>query len=143
MYSKFEILYRNIFLLLLIIAVSGCSIVHIKASEFELKDYIVEPKIDSIFKFKNEKLFPIEIPVVYEVSKKKSKFITIRIENYKSGDSTIYISYLYDSVKVNDDNVSDAEMFPIVTTERKKIIGYGWHFVDSLKQIRFFDRVKK
>jgi hypothetical protein len=143
MKSKFDILFRNLFLLLLIILVSGCSIVHIKASEFELEDYIAEPKIDSIFKFKDEKLFPIEIPVVYEVSKKKSKFITIRIENYKSGDSTIYISYLYDSVKFNDDNVSDSEMFPIVTTERKKIIGYGWHFVDSLKQIRFFERVKK
>jgi hypothetical protein len=140
---KVGILYRKFLLLMFIISLSGCSIVYLKASEFKLRDYIVEPKIGSIFEFKNEKLFPIEVLVVYELNKKKSKYITIRVENYKSGDSTLYISYLYDSLKVNDDYVSDTEMFPVVTNERKKIIGYGWHFVDSLKQIKFLDRMKK
>lgn len=136
-------LRRIVIFLLLINSLTGCSVIYIKASDFRLEDLIEEPRIGSKRIFKKGFKFPVEIEVVYEMKKKENHFFHLRDEMYNSGDSTLYISYFYKEMKIQDDLFSDDETFPIVTGSKGRIIGYGWQFVDSLKQIRFLDRIKK
>ena len=136
-------LKRIVPFLLLIDSLSACSFVYINAADYRLDDHIEEPKIGSKRIFKKDVVFPFQFSMVYEVNKKKARFVDIRTENYVSGDQTLYISYFYKTLKVKDDLYSDDETFPIVMYGNGKIIGYGWDYVDSLKQIRFLDRLKK
>lgn len=138
-FSQFK---RTFQLLLLCNVLAGCSFVYIKAIDFRLEEYIKPPIIGSKMIYKERFSFPFQIPLIYEANKKRFKFIEVRVENYNSHNDIFYISYFYNSLKIQDDLISDDETFPIVRGSNQKVIGYGWQFVDSLKQIRFLDRMK-
>jgi hypothetical protein len=136
-------LKRIIYFLLLINLLPACSIVYINAADYRLADHIEVPKIGSKRIFKKDVVFPLQFSMVYEVDKKKARFVEVRTENYVSRNQTLYISYFYNTLKVKDDWYSDDETFPIVMHGNGRIVGYGWDYVDSLKQIKFLDRLKK
>ncbi len=135
----------SIFILsILIYLLSACTFNYIKASDYRFKDHVDELKVGSNKLFKQKKFtFPFEIELVYEVKKKHARDIGVRIEKYDSGKHPLYINYVYESLRVEDDLFSDDETLPVVFGSDGKIIGFGWRFVDSIKQIKFLDRRKK
>jgi hypothetical protein len=80
---------------------------------------------------------------IYEGSKKKAKPITRSVQEYRTDSSTFYISLLYKKMVIADDITSDNEIFPVIINMDAKIILTGWKSYDSLRLIRYTDRMKQ
>jgi hypothetical protein len=122
---------------------SACTFNYIKASDYRLEDYVEELEVGSNKVFKKKFTYPFEIDLIYEVQKRNGRDIAVRFEKYDSGHHPLFINYIYTTLKVEDDLFSDEEILPVVFGAKGKIIGIGWRFVDSIKQVRFLDRIKR
>jgi len=112
---------------------------YIKASDYDFNEHITEPKIGMPAKdmWKKKNIW------IYEGSKKKAKPITRSVQEYRTDSSTFYISLFYKKMVIADDITSDNEIFPVIINMDAKIILTGWKSYDSLRLIRYTDRMKQ
>jgi len=88
---------------------------------------------------------PIGDPIisVYEDNKKNRRTNPIYRENYGNNNYQIQIIYFYNQMVNQDGIMSDNELIPIVINSKNgRIIGAGWRFTDSIKQISYLERIK-
>lgn len=111
---------------------------YIKAADYNFNDYVIEPEIgmsaNEMWKKKNI--------WVYEIKKNKARPIGRYIQGYRTDSIKLYIGLLYKKMMIEDDLTNDNEILPVIINMDAKIILTGWKSYDSLRLIRYSERMK-
>ena len=114
----------------------------INARNYKFDTFYKDPKPQ---KYLSQLSRPIGDPIIsiYEDNKKNRVSNPIYRENYENNNLKLQIIYFYSHMVKQDAIISDDELIPIVINlKNQKIIGSGWRFTDSIKQISYLERTK-
>lgn len=135
-------LYSVIYSLPLLLLHSCSYEMKINARDYKFNNFYKDPKPQ---KYISQLSRPIGDPIIsiYEDNKKNRASNPIYRENYENNNHRLQIIYFYSHMVKQDDIISDDELIPIVINlKNRKIIGSGWRFTDSIKQISYLERTK-
>ena len=111
---------------------------YIKAADYNFNDYLIEPEIGMC----TGKIWKKNNILIYEISKKKAKPIVRNLHEFRTDSIRYEIGILYKKMIIADDITNDNETFPIIINKDAKIILTGWKSYDSLRTIKYSERMK-